>query len=80
MEPDIRPGDVVLVDTGCRTFEGDGLYLINSGSGQQIKSLQDRGDSLYVVSANPKYPPFPAVRGMLIGGRVYVRNRLELLG
>lgn len=80
MEPDIKPGDVVIVDTGCQSFDGDGIYLINSGSGQQIKSLQDRGDAIYVVSANPKYPPFPAAGGMLIGGRAYVRNRLELLG
>lgn len=78
MDPVIRPGDVVVVDTGCQTFEGDGLYLINSGNGQQIKALQDRGDAVYVVSANSTvYPPFPVPHGTLIGGKVYLRNRLD---
>lgn len=78
MIPAIRPGDVVIVDTGCTSFDGDGIYLINTGHGQQIKGLQDRGDAVYVVSANTDiFPPFPAPDGTVIGGKVYLRNRLD---
>ena len=77
MVPVIEPGDSVIVDTGCQSYEGDGLYLINSGHGQQIKLLHDRGDAVYVVSANVLYPPFPIPTGAVIGGKVYLRNRVE---
>jgi phage repressor protein C with HTH and peptisase S24 domain len=80
MDPLIRSGDVVIVDTGCQSFEGDGVYVINTGRGQQIKTLQDRGDALYVVSANSEFfPAFKAPDDIAIGGKVYVRNRLERL-
>lgn len=79
MEPLIRSGDVVIVDTGCRHFEGDGIYVINLGDGQQIKALQRRGDGVYVVSANTTFPPFPAPTNILIGGKIYLRNRVERL-
>ncbi|MEN5115873.1 S24 family peptidase [Luteimonas sp. TWI662] len=77
MVPVIQPGDSVIVDIGCQSYEGDGLYLINSGNGQQIKSLQDRGDAVYVVSANELYPPFPFPKGAVVGGKVYLRARVE---
>lgn len=79
MEPVIKPGDVVIVDTWCRHFDGDGIYVINAGRGLQIKALQDRGDGLWVVSANPTYPAFKADDQLVIGGKVYVRNRLDRL-
>jgi phage repressor protein C with HTH and peptisase S24 domain len=79
MEPVIKPGDVVIVDTGCQHFDGDAIYVINAGRGVQIKALQDRGDGLWVVSANATYPPFKADDDLIIVGKVYVRNRLERL-
>lgn len=79
MEPVIKPGDVVIVDVGHHYFDGDGVYVINSGRGVQIKALQDRGDGIWIVSANPTYPPFRAEEGMVIVGKVYVRNRLDRL-
>lgn len=77
MTPVIQPGEVVLVDTGIQMFEGDGIYLINTGHGQQIKALQDRGDTVYVLSANPLYPPFPFPSDGLIGGKIYLKNKIE---
>lgn len=77
MVPVIQPGDSVIVDIGCQSYDGDGLYLINSGNGQQIKSLQDRGDAVYVVSANELYPPFPFPKGAVVGGKVYLRARVD---
>ncbi|KAK6697253.1 hypothetical protein SNK04_014171 [Fusarium graminearum] len=41
---------IVLVDTGCSEYQGDGIYLINSGNGQQLKALQDRGDAVAASS------------------------------
>jgi len=77
MQPVIQPGDVVVVDTGVNSFDGDGLYLINMGGGHQIKRLLDRGQ-VHVSSDNPSYGgPFPIPEGTLIGGKVYLRNRIE---
>lgn len=79
MVPKIMPGDTLIVDTGITAYQGDGIYLVNSGHGQQIKQLQDRGDALYVCSVNPDYPAFPAPRSLVIGGKVYVKSRFERL-
>lgn len=77
MIPTIMPGDVMLVDTGCASFDGDGLYLVNSGNGQQIKRLHDRGGVIHVVSDNAAYAPVPVNDRTVIGGKVYLRNRLD---
>ncbi|HHA2894685.1 TPA: S24 family peptidase [Stenotrophomonas maltophilia] len=80
MIPVIQPGESLMVDTGIAHFDGDGIYLINTGNGQQIKGLQDRGDAIYVVSANTAlYPAFPLPVSAIIGGKVYLRNRIERL-
>lgn len=77
MVPTIQPGDTVVVDTGVTSFDGDGLYLINMGSGHQIKRLVDRG-SVHVASDNRAYgEPFQIPEGTVIGGKVYLRNRIE---
>ncbi|MBU2049658.1 MAG: helix-turn-helix transcriptional regulator [Gammaproteobacteria bacterium] len=78
MIPIIQPGETLLVDTGVESFDGDGIYLINTGSGQQVKGLQDRGSAVYIVSANSTlYPAFPLPAGATIGGKVYLRNRID---
>jgi len=77
MMPLIQPGDTVVVDTGVTSFDGDGIYLINMGNGHQIKRLLDRG-VLHVASDNASYGvPFPMPEGTLIGGKVYLRNRID---
>lgn len=72
MRPEIDHGDVVMVDTAIQQFDGDGVYVINLGGETQIKMLQMRGDGLYVVSANPAYPPYRVeqTEDLHIGGRV----------
>ncbi|PTS71919.1 S24 family peptidase [Stenotrophomonas sp. HMWF023] len=78
MIPVINPGESLMVDTGVTAFDGDGIYLLNTGNGQQVKALQDRGDAVYVVSANTTlYPAFPMPRNTVIGGKVYLRNRID---
>lgn len=80
MIPVIQPGEALIVDTGVSSFDGDGIYLINTGNGQQIKALQDRGDAVYVVSANSAlYPAFALPPQSVIGGKVYLRNRIDRL-
>lgn len=77
MMPTIQPGDAVVVDTGITSFDGDGIYLINMGNGHQIKRLVDRG-VIHVSSENKSYgDPFPIPEGTVIGGKVYLRNRIE---
>ena len=78
MLPTIQPGDVVVVDRGVTSFDGDGLYLINMGNGHQIKRLIDKG-VIHVASDNREKngEPFPIPKGTVIGGRVYLRNRIE---
>lgn len=78
MSPKIKPGEMVLVDTGCNEFVGDGLYLINTGYGQQIKALQAQPDGLWARSADQVlYPPFRLTDDAIIGGRVYLIQHLE---
>lgn len=78
MAPKIRPGESVLVDTGCNEFVGDGLYLINTGHGQQIKALQAAPDGLWARSSDQiLYPPFRLTEDTIIGGRVYLIQHLE---
>ncbi|WP_239684206.1 LexA family transcriptional regulator [Stenotrophomonas maltophilia] len=80
MIPVIQPGESLIVDTGITSFDGDGIYLINTGNGQQIKALQDRGEAVYVVSANTAlYPAFRLPTGAIIGGKVCLRNRIDRL-
>jgi len=77
MVPVIQPGDTVVVDTGITSYDSDGLYLINMGNGHQIKRLLDRG-VIHVASENKSYgEPFPMPEGTIIGGKVYLRNRIE---
>ena len=76
----IEPGEVTLVDTGVRTFDGDGIYWIGLGDaddGLQIKMLQQRGDGIYVVSANSFYPAFLFPANGRIGGKLYIKHKLE---
>ncbi|WP_235872689.1 S24 family peptidase [Pseudoxanthomonas winnipegensis] len=78
MVPVIQPGESLLVDTGVTQFDGDGIYLINTGNGQQVKALQDRGSAVFVVSANAElYPAFEMPAETIIGGKVYLRNRID---
>lgn len=78
MLPTIQPGDVVVVDRGVTSFDGDGLYLINMGNGHQIKRLIDKG-VIHVASDNREKngDPFAIPSGTVIGGKVYLRNRIE---
>lgn len=79
MIPTIQPGEALIVDTGIGTYDGDGLYLINLGHGQQVKRLIDHGAEagIHVHSDNKAYPAIRMPSGAVIGGKVYLRNRID---
>lgn len=81
MIPTIQPGEALIVDTGIGTYDGDGLYLINLGHGQQVKRLIDHGmeAGIHVHSDNSAYPAIQMPAGAIIGGKVYLRNRIDRL-
>lgn len=49
-------GDVLLVDTGVRAIDRDGVYVYSRDGELQVKRLQREDDgSLTVISDNPRY-------------------------
>lgn len=61
MEPTLRPGDTVLVDfRQNRPADKDGIYVIRTGNGLQVKRVQvelGRPPKIAVLSDNPVYQP-----------------------
>jgi phage repressor protein C with HTH and peptisase S24 domain len=58
MEPDIRDGDVLLVDTTDRTFRNFGIYVIEARAERLVKRVQRKFDgSLILISDNKMYQP-----------------------
>lgn len=83
MYPDIKNGDVVLVDTARNFFDGDGVYLINLSGYTMVKRLQVMPDGLHIVSTNPKYQTAVVaigemdtlhVAGKIVGGALMRRG------
>lgn len=74
MYPDVKNGDVVLVDTLISNYDGDGLYLLNIHGHTFIKRLQLLTDGMHVISTNPKYAsqviPPTEIEDLHIGGRI----------
>lgn len=74
--PLINDGDIIFVDTGCDTFDGEGLYVFNWNGRALIKRLVPnlRSNGLRIVSANPAYPPeeitVAEIEQLHIAGRV----------
>jgi phage repressor protein C with HTH and peptisase S24 domain len=58
MEPNIRDGDLLLVDTSYETFLGFGVYVIEARGQRLVKRVQRKFDgSLILVSDNASYQP-----------------------
>jgi phage repressor protein C with HTH and peptisase S24 domain len=58
MEPRIRNGDILLVDTSEQTFRNFGVYVIEVRDERLIKRVQRKFDgSLVLISDNPVYQP-----------------------
>ena len=58
MEPGIRDGDLLLVDTTDRTFRNFGIYVIEARGERLVKRVQRKFDgSLIIISDNKVYQP-----------------------
>ena len=58
MEPGIRSGDLLLVDTTDRTFGQFGIYVIEARGERLVKRVQRKFDgSLILISDNKAYEP-----------------------
>lgn len=59
MEPTIKEGDFIIVDTSKTTISADGIYAIQAGQDTFIKRIQRQIDgSVLLLSDNPHYQPF----------------------
>jgi phage repressor protein C with HTH and peptisase S24 domain len=58
MEPGIRNGDLLLIDTTDRTFRNFGIYVIEARGERLVKRVQRKFDgSLILISDNAVYQP-----------------------
>jgi phage repressor protein C with HTH and peptisase S24 domain len=58
MEPTIRDGDVLVVDTSVTEVENSRVYIVDVNGRLMVKRIQLRLDgSLVIKSDNPKYEP-----------------------
>jgi len=80
MLPTIQPGETLIVDVKITHYDGDGLYLVNLGHGQQVKRLLDRGKVIEVHSDNERYAPLPLPAEAIIKGKVYLHAQLARFG
>ena len=68
MEPTIQDGDLVAVDTGRRTPEDDGLFVLRIDSGLVVRRLRRTGRHWFVTNDNPAYLSHPlADRDRIVG-------------
>lgn len=57
MEPDLRDGDLVMIDRGDIEVLREGVYVFELDDRLYVKRLSLRGDRLVVASSNGDYPP-----------------------
>ena len=75
MQPDIRNGDLLLIDTTDRSFRGFGIYVIEACGERQVKRVQRRFDgSLILISDNTIYQP--EVIGAELANEVHVVGKV----
>jgi phage repressor protein C with HTH and peptisase S24 domain len=59
MEPDLRAGDVILIDHSDTLARREGIYVIRMDDALLVKQLQRMpGGLIKVISRNPAYEPF----------------------
>jgi phage repressor protein C with HTH and peptisase S24 domain len=79
MEPDIRNGDLLLIDTTDRTFRNFGVYVIEARGERLVKRVQRKFDgSLILISDNSLYQaeliPTDLAKEVSVVGRVIWRG------
>ncbi|MGQ0622757.1 MAG: XRE family transcriptional regulator [Panacagrimonas sp.] len=81
MEPDLRPGDVLIVDSGENTVRRDALYVFETEDGMFVKTLQRLpGRGIRVISKNPDFETYTLTAGQAalirVVGRVVFHGKL----
>lgn len=61
MSGTIEPGDLLFVDIGVRSFDGDGIYAFLYDDTAHVKRLQMMKDRLLVLSDNKTYSPWDPI-------------------
>lgn len=76
MEPELREGDTVLVDTSDKRLRGGKIFVFRQSEGLLVKYLQPLpGDRIQVISENREaYPPY------LIEPRDIENGEIEIIG
>lgn len=65
MQPMYNPGDPLIVDTGVRSVDIDGVFFFRVGEEGFIKRLQRiPGQGVLVISENPKYRDWTITKDM----------------
>lgn len=75
MEPTIRSGDVLLIDTSKNAIEDNGIYVVFSNGYVLVKRIHPRRDgSIMLISDNQAYPaedvPAQEASDFRVAGRV----------
>ena len=79
MQPTIRHGDTLLVDTGDRAVGTFGIYVLEIDGQRLVKRVQRKHDgSLVLISDNPLYQP--DVLGKTEAAGVTIVGRVVWLG
>lgn len=82
MEPTLKDGDWVLVDTSRNTVDSDGMFLIRMTSGLAVKRIQNTiGSDIVIKSDNPKYDNITAsASDVYVVGKVIYTLTAEKVG
>jgi phage repressor protein C with HTH and peptisase S24 domain len=74
MSPTFNDGDLILVDTGVRIIDVDGVYVLSANGRLYIKTVRQRMDGQFEVSSdNPAVKTVDVLNGeheVAICGRV----------
>lgn len=75
MEPDLRDGDLILIDHATTSLADGNIYVVRFSDGIYVKRIQHLpGDKVHLISSNRNYPPIeiahPVADGVEVVGRV----------
>lgn len=57
MEPELRDGSIVFVDTSIKDIKKSGIFLVSTNAGVFVKRVRLRADKkVELISTNPNYP------------------------
>jgi phage repressor protein C with HTH and peptisase S24 domain len=76
MEPDLRAGDIILVDHSDTQARREGIYVIRMDDALLVKQLQRMpGGLIKVISRNPAYEPFTVA-----AEKIQAHNGFDIVG